>query len=155
MSTPEPQNAQSSAVQWLWEVWCHGCHAHSQSFTSSPSLLSLLAGGAFERGPCVRRLGELVKMPLFSGVMGLTEVCRRLWAGERLGRTFPGSIILFSRQFSLYHSLLTAFNSRLNFYVRLNCPFPNYLRPIFQSESRCSPFICKSIFIHMQIKLIN
>ena len=29
-----------------------------------------------------------------------------------------------------------------------NRPFPNYLRPLFQSESRCSSFI------HMQIKLI-
>ena len=36
----------------------------------------------------------------------------------------------------------------------LNRPFPNYLRPLFQSESRCSSFIFKSIFIHMKMSLI-
>ena len=40
------------------------------------------------------------------------------------------------------------------FSLLVNRPFPNYLRPLFQSESRCSPFICKSIFIHMKMSFI-
>ena len=33
-----------------------------------------------------------------------------------------------------------------------NRPFPKYLWPLFQSQSRCLPFIWKLLLIHMQMK---
>ena len=35
---------------------------------------------------------------------------------------------------------------------KLNRPFLNYLWPLCQSESWCSPFVWKLVFIHMQMK---
>ena len=59
-----------------------------------------------------------------------------------------------NKKFLKYQSALRPMYSTVTALIDMtnNKPFPYYLRPLFQSESWCPPFICKLDFIHMQMK---
>ena len=56
--------------------------------------------------------------------------------------------------FTTVHIYTRVFSRLLRFEATKERPFPIYLRPNFDLSLGAHPFICKSIFMHMQIQLI-